>query len=80
MCGKAPLFRQPKKVFFAATPLMPLGKGIRERRHSRHNPRSTNRKSGAFPHIGGQSPQVIPIQSQPTRFEWRFSILPETIA
>ena len=35
-----------------------------QRRHSRHNLRSTNRKSGAFPHIERQSRPVIPIRSQ----------------
>jgi hypothetical protein len=31
-----------------------------QRRHSRHNLRSTNRKSGAFPHIKWQSPWSYP--------------------
>ena len=55
MCGKAPLFRQVLRIISRGYAAVDAREEDPQRRHSRHNLRSTHRKSGAFPHIERQS-------------------------
>ena len=60
MCGKAPLFRQVLKIISRGYAAVDAGEEDLQRRRSRHNLRSTKRKSGAFPLHRAAEPRVIP--------------------
>jgi hypothetical protein len=58
MCGKAPLFRLVDLGLWAAMPLLQILLASVNSGVAARNNFSTCRKSEAFPHIDGQSPEA----------------------